>query len=155
MPWELVTPTCPAPLRTYLHKQLDNGLVIRFYSVLWYRKRHYGCCCCEFSQQKPVFSCYHARLSSVLFSSSSFFFFSSAAKPSRRFFSSPPGGAGADGNELTVHSSGDKKTAVLVTYDRSTAALWLELIYADLTITSLDREALYGVWGWEETTGIL
>lgn len=36
--------TSSGRLRSYLHKQLDNWLVVRFYSVLRYRQRHSGCC---------------------------------------------------------------------------------------------------------------
>lgn len=36
--------TSPGRLRSYLHKQLDNWLVVWFYSVLRYRQRHSGCC---------------------------------------------------------------------------------------------------------------
>lgn len=42
-------------LRSYLHKQLDNGLIIRLHSVLRDRQRH-GSCCSEVSPHKDEFS---------------------------------------------------------------------------------------------------
>lgn len=63
--------------RSYLHKQLDNGLVIRLYSVLRYRQRHCGYYYLTFAIKWELLgffpSCYHARLSSVLFSTTLFF----------------------------------------------------------------------------------